>query len=474
MSSINFEKNSVILTKNNDNTLEKPEPKKKMLPHIIHKAFEEYNGMWHDPQHIYKNEKGWDKCKNDIVSEYFKDFEEWIGEKDFKHLETKKKVKSGCVKFYALHGLVSCFNDLQEEKIAVKYLTNQNEKLKTKLNKEFLGDTELIDENEKLKDEIKLLRKQKTKLKNQLYTEKEKVNRLLVSKKVVGPQIGAETQPIIKNKERYEEIMSITGNPTDDTSSEEISKETCEKIQNLEKRVNTEMKKIENLEKVLKPSEKDRKCMNIDGKIVWQTEDEIKLTKKIDEKPKKETSKPKKASKKTEKTLKKTKEKKLEKPTKYNEKNKICEVFIENKTFNSQVDLYITEDYAFYKDGSDKYHYVGKIELQKPPEYLRSFENVANYTDNRGFFVNVYNDEVVDFTINITEKGEKKLNELLQKDGDGIFSQYKKDKIYKCIEWEKHDLQVEHKFKGFTNNPEKEVYTLLVNMKEYNIENYRN
>jgi hypothetical protein len=85
MSSINFEKNSNILTKNNENTLEKPDPDKNWLPPIIEKCFKEYLGIWHEPQFYYKNvEKGWKKCKDEIRSYYFSDFEIWKKEKDLK------------------------------------------------------------------------------------------------------------------------------------------------------------------------------------------------------------------------------------------------------------------------------------------------------------------------------------------------------------------------------------------------------
>jgi hypothetical protein len=472
MSSINFEKNCNILTKNNENTLEKPDPDKNWLPPIIDKCFKEYLGIWHEPQFYYKNvEDGWKKCKDEIRSQYFKDFEIWKIEKDFKDPDTKQKVKSGDLKFYALHGLVCCYNDLQEEKQTIKFFRKENDKLRKQVETKFNGDTDLIDENTNLQKEIEILRKEKLKLKNKLLAEEEKVKRLLVSKKVVAPNHFHNRDPAIRNKERYDEIMSITGNPADDTSSEES---------NISIKI-TETETEEKLQKDITPSEKTTKKkekghfenMGLTGGSFTKLDDALNkivienTTKKNDEKPKKKTSKTKKASKKKAKT-----DKKIEDDPKiFNEKNKICEVQINNKTFDTFVDLYVTEDFAFYKDSNEKYWSVGHIELQKPPEYL---QGPSDYTDERGYFKNVWGDDVVDFHINITEKGEKKLNRLMEKDGEGFFSAYDKDKIYKCIEWERHEILVEHKFMGFTNRPEPNNYELLVNMKEYNMEDYRN
>jgi len=108
----------------------------------------------------------------------------------------------------------------------------------------------------------------------------------------------------------------------------------------------------------------------------------------------------------------------------------------------------------------NKYHYVGRVELQKPPEYLEQFENITDYTDDRGYFKNVYNEDIVDFHINITEKGEKKLNNLLKEDGEQTFTDHQTDYVYKNIEWLSHEEQQSHKFKAFHMYPDKDCYTM--------------
>lgn len=452
MSQLNFSKNNCKISTNSKVELKK---NGRNMPPIIREAFENYMGCFYEPQTNYKNEKGYEKAKNDIISEYFKDFEEWMKEKDFKK---KPQVKAGCVKFYGLHGIVACYADLQKEKEESDMLENENNRLLDRLAEKNGGNKNLEKEIIDLKEDNEVLQRKINKLKKQLLTTEQKLTRAMESKKIIKQDVSGKHSVV--NQERYDEIMSITGNPAEDTSS-------CESNISMK---TTELNEVEEEEE---PSEEVKEAVNHikniaenDKKVVKKTTGTKKKTtkksekdKKPSEKPKKNTSKSENTTKKNEKTEKKTKEKVVKKtnPKKFSEDKKICMATIQNKTYQSQVDLHITEDFAFYQDGNDKYHFVGKVELQKPPEYLQQFDM---FTDDRGYFQNVYNDEIVDFHINITALGEKKLNDLLKEDGEQTFTEFKEDKIYKNIEWLSHEEQVKHKFKAFHMYPDKDCYSM--------------
>ena len=459
MSQLNFMKNNSKVSTNSKVELQR---NGRYLPPIIKEAFENYMGVFKEPQAIYKDgNEGWEKAKRDIISDYFNGFEKWMKEKDFKK---KPKVKAGCVKFYGLHGIVACYADLLKEKEESNMLENENNRLLDRLAERNGGNKDIEKEVIDLKEDNEVLQRKINKLKKQLLTTEEKLRRAMESKKIIKQDVAGKHSVV--NQERYDEIMSITGNPAEDTSSSSDSEESNISMKTTE--IEEEPAPEEPAPSVKEAVNHIKKIAENDAKVVKKTTGTKKTTKKLQkdkkpsEKPKKNTSKSENTTKKNEKTEKKTKKKvdKTTKKTEFSEDKKICSATIENKTYKSQVDLHITEDYAFYQDGMNKYHFVGKVELQKPPEYLQQFENITDYTDDRGYFKNVYNEDIVDFHINITAIGEKKLNDLLKEDGEQTFTDYEKDYVYKNIKWLSHEEQVKHKFKAFDMYPDKNDYIM--------------